>query len=222
MLEFRKVQDETLITTYLEQTLRAHLEKGEKVLWLIPGGSAIQVAVNVGRQLTGADLTNLTVTLTDERYGDQSHPDSNWRQLTDAGLELPSARLLPVLEGADADATAANWATDLQGLLETCDYKLGFFGIGSDGHTSGILPNSPAVMAPGLVVLYDGGQYQRITTTPAAIIRLDEAVVFAMGEPKREALEGLQTDKPLAEQPAQILKQVPKTTIFNDLIGEAA
>jgi 6-phosphogluconolactonase/glucosamine-6-phosphate isomerase/deaminase len=65
-----------------------------------------------------------------------------------------------------------------------------------------------------------GPDYQRLTLTPQALARLDEAVVYARGNAKRKALENLSQDLPLAEQPAQILKRIPKVLIFNDVEGD--
>jgi 6-phosphogluconolactonase/glucosamine-6-phosphate isomerase/deaminase len=195
------------------------LDKGESVLWLIPGGSAIKVAAAVSRQLAGRDLPKLYVTLTDERYGPVGHPDSNWRQLSEAGFQLLGAQLYPVLSGTDRGATTAAFADYIGKQLTTTDFKIGLFGIGPDGHTAGVLPGSPAVSDGRLAADYDAGNYQRVTLTPPAISQLDEAVVYAMGADKQPTLEALQTSRPLAEQPAQVLRQLPKLTIFNDQIN---
>lgn len=220
MLVFRKISDIQPVVDYIAQNLQRHLAAGEKVVWLLPGGSAIETAAAVSERLSGTDLQNLTVSLSDERYGPVGHADSNWQQLQTAGLSLPGAHLLPVLTGQDITLTAQAWQAGLQQALDVSDYRLAFLGIGPDGHTAGILPNSPAVAATDLVAVYDDGQYQRITTTPTALTRFDEAVVLARGEARREALQNLQADKPLAEQPAQLLKSLPRCIIFNDVIGE--
>jgi 6-phosphogluconolactonase/glucosamine-6-phosphate isomerase/deaminase len=220
MFVFKKVSSAEPAIAYLVDTLKAHLSKGEKVLWLLPGGSAIAAAVEVARRLQGTELANLTVGLTDERYGEPGHADSNWQQLLAAGLELPGARLLPVLRGLNAQETAAVWQAVLTDALKTTDYRLGFLGMGPDGHTAGILPHSPATQTREFVAVYEGGPYQRITATAPALTCLDEAVVLATGEAKRQAFENLQTVKSLQEQPAQLLKHIPNSIIFNDLTGE--
>lgn len=201
---------------YLAKHLRAQLGAHRLVLWLVSGGSAINVAVEVAQRLAGQDVSGLTVSLIDERYGRPHHPDSNWQQLQNAGFDLPGATLHPVLTGHSPDETAAEFADFLTAQFDAGVYALGLLGIGPDGHTSGILPHSPAVTAPGLACAYDGGQYQRVTTTPAALARLHEAVVYATGEAKWPVLDRLETGLPLAEQPAQALKTVPKLTIFTD------
>ena len=211
----------TPVVTYLTDVLSKHLSSSESVLWLLSGGSAVPVAVAVAGRLNPSLLPSLTITLIDERYGPVGHKDSNWQALMTAGL-TSGANLLPVLTGASLASTVTRWSKELDHALEAASFRIGLLGIGPDGHTSGILPNSSAVTANGIVYAYEGGGFERITTTFETIKRLDEAVVYAIGESKRPVLERLNEDIPLAEQPAQILKQLPKTTIFNDQIGEQA
>lgn len=217
---FYKIGSDDAVVEFITEALESRLAKGQSVLWLIPGGSAVAVAAAVAKRLSGKPLGKLTVTLTDERYGPVGHPDSNWLQLEKAGFALNSANLRPVLTGKDMAATVDDFDKFLGEALGSADYRLGFFGIGTDGHTSGILPHSPAVDSPGLAIGYDSDPYRRITTTPAALARLDEAVAYALGQPKWPVLDQLETDLPLSDQPAQVLKRIPKLTIFNDHKGE--
>jgi 6-phosphogluconolactonase/glucosamine-6-phosphate isomerase/deaminase len=113
------------------------------------------VAAAVSQHLRREPLERLTVTLTDERYGPVGHADSNWRQLATAGFDLPGATMLPVLKGLDMPSTVAEFAAVLKHHLSAADFALGFFGIGADGHTAGILPGSPAVAATEFAAGYD-------------------------------------------------------------------
>jgi 6-phosphogluconolactonase/glucosamine-6-phosphate isomerase/deaminase len=201
---------------YVAKLIERQLKDGRTVLWLLSGGSAIHVAVAAAAVLEGQNLTGLTVSLLDERYGRVGHSASNWHQLAEAGFKPTGATLHPVLEGAPLDATAKAFEVFLATEFEVADFVLGLLGIGPDGHTSGILPHSPAVDAPGLAFVYAGPDYQRVTTTAAALQRLDEAVVFAAGEAKWPVLDRLETELPVAEQPAQILKSLPQLTVFTD------
>jgi len=216
---FKKITSTKPVIDYLVKILNSRLESGQKVFWLVTGGSAIAIAVEVSKQLDEKLLHNLTITLTDERYGIVGHRDSNWQQLKDNGFSLPTATLKPVLSGEPMPETTANFAKMLKAMFREADFSLGLFGIGPDGHTAGILPGSSAVNEKSLAHGYDGGIYQRITMTVPAIAKLDEAVVYVVGEPKWAVLDQLERDLPLSKQPAQILKQVPKLTIFNDYKG---
>lgn len=215
-LVFRKLTDGDQIADAIAVLLRQQLEAGKKVLWLIPGGSAIAIVMKVVERLAQQDLSLLSVTLTDERYGEVDHADSNWHQLEDLGFQLERAKLYPVLTGTDREQTTKEYAKTLEQLLADNEYRLGFFGIGPDGHTAGILPGSPAVNASEFAASYVAPNFERITMTPRAIARLDEVVVYAMGEAKWPLFDELETDLPLEKQPAQALKQVAHVTIFND------
>ena len=217
-LIFRKTLAHEPVIKYLGEALARELSAGKRVLWLIPGGSAIAVAVAVSNQLTAKNipLDKLVVTLTDERFVPVGHDDSNWKQLTDAGFDLPGATLHAVLRGKDMTGTVDDFETTLQQELNQAEYSLGLFGIGSDGHIAGILPHTSAVKETGLAHGYDGGAYQRVTITIPAMFKLDEVIAYAAGEAKWPIFDQLETDLPLDDQPAQILKQVLKATLFND------
>lgn len=217
---FKKVLSLEPVASYLSQRIGDKLSRGQRVLWLVPGGSAIAVAVAAASQLKSKDLHNLTVTLTDERYGPVGHKDSNWQQLADQGFRLAGANLIPVLNNESAEVTANRLAVALQAQLAQSDYAIGLFGIGADGHTAGILPGSPAVNAQVFAAGYQADPYYRITMTGPAIAKLDEAIVFAMDESKQPVIDQLGTDVPVEKQPAQFLKQTQKLIIYNGYKGE--
>ncbi len=204
----------------IARTILEKLQSGQPVLWLLSGGSCIAVAAEVATRLQGTPLHGLTVSLIDERYGPDGHAHSNWQQLQEAGFRLESATLVPVLSGKSLHDTSARFQQFLTTQLDSAPYILGLFGVGSDGHTAGILPHSSAVTAVEFVHTYDGGEHQRITTTFPFLKKLDEAVVYMVGEAKREVLEQLQQTTDLDTQPAQVLKQIKKLTIFNDYKGD--
>ncbi|MEX1995740.1 MAG: 6-phosphogluconolactonase [Candidatus Saccharimonadales bacterium] len=218
-LSFQKTTNSEIVSDWLTEVIAAQLGPGKKVLWLIPGGSAMTVAIKTALKLPVDQLGSLTLTLTDERYGPVGHPDSNWLQLQNAGLHLPGATRRPVLSGHDMQTTVENFADLLKTQTQQASYTIGLFGIGEDGHTAGILPGSKAVKSGELAVGYDAGKYKRITITPAAIAKLDEAVVYASGEAKHPELDKLGKKLPIEKQPAQALKQAGKLTIFNDYKG---
>lgn len=204
---------------FLAQAIGTALGEGKKVLWFVPGGSAIAVAAAAARSLSEQQetvrLSNLTVTLTDERYGAPKHADSNWQQLLLAGFLIPGARLFPVLSGADIFETAEAYNNRLAVEMPVA-YKIALLGIGADGHTAGLLPHSPALSSPDLAAAYRGGRFKRLTITPRALVQLDQAVVYAIGEEKWPALAKLREDVKIEDQPAQILKKISRVTIFTD------
>ncbi len=205
---------------YLAAEITKHLSAGQSVLWLVAGGSAMKIAIDVADRVKSNDLKNLTVTLSDERYGPVGHQDSNWFQLTRAGFKLPGAELIPVLNNRSLKTTVKRFDGILAQEIRNVDYKLGLIGIGSDSHIAGIKPHSPAVNATTMATGYNWDDYRRITMTFPAIEAMDEVVAYLAGEAKQAALDALSKDAPLAEVPSQILKRAKKAIIFNDMIGK--
>lgn len=219
-ISFCKISSPEPVIAYLAITISRRLATGEKVLWLVAGGSSIPIATEVSRRLGSADLKNLTVSLTDERYGPIGHPDSNWRQLEEAGFSLSDAQTQPILMGVALRKTAAHYAELLRADLALADYSLGFIGVGADGHVAGIKPHSPATSSRQMATAYESEDFVRLTITPIGIAQLDEVVTYAAGEAKWALLNQLEKNLPISQQPAQCLKSAGKLTIYNDYKGD--
>lgn len=215
-LEFITTSNSRSAVDFIAHRIIEELKNNHHVLWLVPGGSAITVATEAVQQIALHDHHNLTVTLTDERYGPLNHPDSNWHQLQVAGFNLPQAKLISVLIDSDFVNTNKIFAYNLEKAMVAADYIIGLFGIGSDGHTAGILPHSPAVLTRELTCAYKASNFKRITITPVAIAKFNEGVVFAQGEAKWPVFTKLNQTLKISDQPAQTLKSLERLTIFSD------
>lgn len=219
-MKYVSISNTEPVAAYLIKTLSDHLLRGEKVAWLVPGGSALVIAARVSQELlaAGVPLENLSVTLTDERYGELGNPNENWGQLETAGFALPGATMYRVLQpDLSREETAEKFGETLQNLLSASDFRLGFFGIGADGHTAGIKPRSFDMSTTDFAAHFIGDDFDRITMTPHAISLLDEAVVYAVGEEKEPVITELYYHNlPVSEQPAQVLKTVPELIVFSD------
>lgn len=218
-MRFIKSDKPDLAANFIAHKIKTRLEAGQTVAWLLSGGSAITVAVLAARQLDGNNR-KLTVSLVDERYGALRHSDSNWAQLEQAGFNVPGAKLEPILTGKSASETAQDYNHLADSLFKHNDYCIGLLGIGVDGHIAGILPGSPAADAKDFACFYIAPDYSRLTLTPKALIQLDEVVVYAVDETKRQALNELDRSLDINEQPAQVLKLIPAVTIYNVVKGE--
>lgn len=205
---------------FIALSVLGKLKEGKRVLLFLTGGSSITVGIKIADILRGNGekdlIENLTITLTDERYGPVDHFNSNYFQLAEKGFNLPQAKVIPILVDDDRNITTEKFEIALDRELKEADYKIGLFGIGVDGHTAGILPESEAVLSENLAHSYDTPTFSRITMTPKAIEKLDEAIIWAQGEDKWKVIEDLQKDIEIIKQPAQILKKVPLLTIFTD------
>lgn len=201
---------------FISHSILNNLKLNKHVLFFVTGGSSIDVCVKISEILKGHQLKGLTVMLTDERYGPVGHSDSNWHKLIQKGFNLSGAKLFPMITGEEHRVSTENYNKILVDQFKNSEYKIGLFGIGADGHTAGILPESIVVNDDNLVCGYETKIFSRITITPKAIEKLDEAVVWVQGEEKWKVLKDLEKNILIEKQPAQVLKKVPLLTIFTD------
>ena len=222
-MKFINIKSQEEGAEVVAKKISGYLGHGKKVLWLLSGGSNIILEVEILNKLKkafGDNLKeNLAVTLTDEKYGKVGHADSNWIQLLQNGFDISAVRALPVLCGLEPKETVIKFGKNYRDLEAWADVIIGQFGIGSDGHTAGVLPNTVGVTAPGTACFYEGGKYQRITLTLKTIRNINVAYAFAFGESKKEIVDKLKNENlSLEEMPAQILKEIEESYLYSDQI----
>jgi 6-phosphogluconolactonase/glucosamine-6-phosphate isomerase/deaminase len=207
----------------LTMRLVRELSAGKRVLWLLSGGSNIPASVQIMDNISGALSQNLTVMLADERYGPPGHAESNWAQLLSAGLKGGQATLLPILQAnLTLEQTVARYRQLAGQALAAHEVVIAQVGIGRDAEICGIMANSPAALeTTELIIGYQDEPLTRLTLTFPALHQISAAYAFAFGKPKYKVLASLQAESLTpAEQPVQILKQLPEVYIYNDQIGE--
>lgn len=213
-MKYVQIQTVDTVIDHVVDTLSSHLLSGERVVWLLSGGSAIEPQVRIAQALQKLDVTHLHVGLVDERYGPVGHKDENYLQLMNALFPFYVSRVLSGKSGPD---TAKSFGAKTKKALREADFSLGIFGIGADGHTAGIKPGSPAATSTEPAIFYEWDDHQRITLAPPTLRQLDEAIIYAVGTEKAETLRTLmQKDSSISDQPAQLLKSVKSCTLFTD------
>jgi 6-phosphogluconolactonase/glucosamine-6-phosphate isomerase/deaminase len=209
----------------VSERITTELAAGRFVLWLVCGGSNIETETEIMDRLrqSGQHIDALTILPMDERYGPAGHPDSNYRQLRERGFDPGTASWYDVLEKNLSLADTVQYYTHLmEHAFATRGTVVGVFGMGDDGHTAGIKPNSPAVIETAAsVVGYDSPPFVRLTLTPQELVKTNYAFVLAYGDEKAEALKRLQAhSEPLEKLPAGLLYDIPEVYIYNDQIGD--
>lgn len=206
----------------MAKTIIKFLNDGKRVLWILTGGSSVPACVEVFNHVRqNYSLENLTITLTDERYGPVGHADSSWQKLIDAGFVFDGLRTIPVLTGDSFDITATKFEENINNAFNSNEVIVSTFGIGSDLHIAGILPNRSGVVDNELVLAYHTEVFNRITLTFNAIKKISMAYVFIFGDSKKNVIAELQNqDQPISLKPAFILKSIPEVYIYSDQIWE--
>lgn len=166
----------------------------------------------------------------DERCVPPNHSDSNYR------MALEALGNLPILPGnihrmcgeSDPEQSALDYETELRNFFGSDDvpprFDLVLLGMGEDGHTASIFPNSPAIHEPERWVVSEYVEKYnswRVTLTPALINAAANVIFLVSGENKsarlKEVLEGVYQPNRL---PAQLI--APENGTLWWLIDEAA
>ncbi len=172
------------------------------------------------------------VGMIDERYGNPYHKNSNEKMISETGLlSYFATRKIPfnpiLQEHRSLDETAQLYDEKVRSLFFHFPKSIGVLGIGSDGHTAGILPNRNDFINP----LFDNSQKhlfvssfidkmspfgKRITLTFAGLSLLDYIIVFIFGKDKKEAINKALTPGSLEEIPARFyqMREMAKKTMF--------
>ena len=207
-------------TAQIVQYFRGLTKTKHSILLLVSGGSAIAIEADVLRQM--ADCPEILGVLPmDERFGLQGHNDSNIAQLN-KGLHTNSpVAVHDVLnQNLPFSDTVEHYSALAQDLFARADHIVGIFGIGTDGHTAGILPHSPATTDNvSTVIGYTWQDYERITLGANALAQINTAFVLAYGDSKKQALGRIKAnDESFEALPAKVLHDIPDVTIYNDFI----
>lgn len=209
----------------IEAMLKEAIAAGKDVLFLVSGGSNIELLKQVDPQLL--KNSKITVFPLDERYdrGDQNN------SLLMKKEGIPIVTMVPV-EIESLEAFGQRYHQFLADWIEKHPHGViyAIIGIGPDGHTAGISPGDQewfdetfVNISPGKhAVGYKGNLNppERVTVTPEFLReRVDEGVVVATGDGKREALiRMLSGAQNLGETPARVLAQANgKMTLYTDV-----
>ena len=215
-MEFLKISSD--MAHVVAGALNGALSQHKSVIWLVPGGSNIPLVVDTMALIDEALSRNLIIMQTDERYGTLQSPDCNWRQLLQAGFNPKHAQVYPILVNDEETLAEVSlrYNQTLQEQFDTADYRIGQFGIGTDGHTAGIKPDTAATRSRQLVAGYEAEDFSRITMTFAAIQKLHAAYCFAFGANKQLVVEQLKENStPIETFPAGVLTAVPVSKIYS-------
>jgi len=219
VIKVNKLDDCQLAQDEAVKKLQGALDEADRPLLLLSGGSSVKVAMQLIKKSLG--LNRWTIGQVDERYGDVGHRFSNWKAITDAGLEPQRFyQVIPVLsDGLAIDKTTKVYEAQLKQAIADSDVRVALIGVGADGHIAGMLPKQRTVFetqfqGEALVAHFDGPDYERITITQSALNAMDEIVAFSCGSGKPQAIRKLDDDLPIHEHPAQMLKYARNISIY--------
>jgi 6-phosphogluconolactonase len=205
----------TSLTTYITTLLKQAIEERGQASLVVPGGST---PITLFNQLSTAPLpwSKVLVTLSDERWVDENHPDSNAKMVKEQLLinQASKAHFLPLnLSHTSADEAAL--ASNKQ-LSSQPTFDITLLGMGSDGHFASLFPDSQALKSgldptnptSSIAVTPPHSDHSRISMTLTRLLDSRELILFFRGQTKHDVfIEAKQTEDIYLLPIAAIIKQ---------------
>jgi 6-phosphogluconolactonase len=194
----------------LADVLCEAVRSGGRACIALAGGTTPRAVHEALATLPDIPWESVHVFFGDERCVPAEHPDSNYRMAKESLLDrvpIPSSQIhRPDADRADRDAAARAYEAILPAVFD-----LVVLGIGEDGHTASLFPDSPALNERErrcIPVLGPKPPPERLTLTPPVLEAARAAIVLAVGAGKAEAvaraLEGAWDPR---ATPAQLVRE---------------
>lgn len=191
---FKKFESREQLDLTLAENIAHHLVEAKSPSIAFSGGST---PAGMLQQLSKQTInwSDVFVTLVDERWVPDHHPDSNAGMLHKNLIpQKPLSRFLPLW---NADRTIESQCNYLQDqLFKQQPINVIVLGMGLDGHTASWFPNSPelhqATTQTGPLITQvttASSPHPRITLTLAAAILAEQVILHITGSDKRAVFE---------------------------------
>lgn len=129
----------------------------------------------------------------DERSVPPDHPESNYHMAMKAGfahMDIPPSHIHRMAAETEIEKNAVLYEKTIRKVLEDRAFDLVMLGMGEDGHTASLFPDTQALKAKGAVAANFIPQKNtwRMTLTFDCINAASHAVFYVMGAAKKERL----------------------------------
>ena len=167
----------------------------------------------------GIDWSRVHLWFGDERCVAPDDPGSNYRMARESlisRIDIPAGNVHRIRGEDDPDAAAAAYAGEIEGL----SLDVALLGLGPDGHTASLFPESPALDVrdrAAVAVTASKPPPRRITLTFPVFERAASILILAPGESKADAIAAVLRG-PDPRYPASLLP-ADRTTILTDAAG---
>lgn len=166
----------------------------------------------------GLDWYRTHIVWSDERCVPLNHPQSNYRMARDAliaKIDIPDSNVHPMSCGNNPEESAATYEAILHDLFPHQAWPsidLCLLGMGTDGHTASLFPESSALAEQKHWVVPNhapGIEYSRLTLSIPAINHSKSVAFLVAGENKADTLRKvLHETGPKSILPAQLIHPV--------------
>lgn len=203
----------------LSQRLRER-EKDKPFHLFLSGGSTPK-PIYKGLSQAGLDWSGVHIWLGDERYVPWDHPDSNFRMAREAliepaGIAPEHSHPWPIL--ATPELSAETYDREFRAVFERDQQPLHLqlLGMGDDGHTASLFPDSPALeetKAMCVANVVNAAERNRLTLTYPALALSRDIIFLIKGGGKARVLKEVVEQ---GQHPSARVRGLESTTFFLD------
>ncbi len=154
------------------------------------------------------DWSKIHLFWSDERSVPADHPDSNYRMAMDAGfssMAIPKEQIHRMVAEQDIDEQAKAYEETIQRILQKRPFDYIMLGMGEDGHTASLFPNTLGLSESQKLVCANWipqKETWRMTLTYPCINEASHIVIYVLGAGKNQTLLSvLHEHKPFTDYP---------------------
>lgn len=209
------------VAVEFEQQARAAVEEGGRFAVALAGGSTPRRTYEIlsdPRLGWRLPWNHIHLFFGDERCVPADHPESNYRMAREsllARVPVPARNVHPMRCGGDPERAARAYEDELRAFFGDTDwprFDLVLLGMGEDGHTASLFPDSPALgerRAWVAAARVEKLNSTRLTLTLPVINHAGRILLTVTGAAKRNRLkEVLSTEPGAGPLPVQLLRPV--------------
>lgn len=207
---------------WVHSALRSIQEKASFAVALSGGSTpkAIYEHLALEQNNLSIDWEKLFLFWSDERAVGPDHADSNYKMAMDSGLQslkIPKGQIFRMEAETSIEEKAKAYEDKIRYFLGNSLFDLVMLGIGEDGHTASLFPNTQALHEEKRLVLanyIDSKKSWRMTLTFPCIEQSKQAVFYAFGENKAEIIKEVLYAPILSPYPASRVGTVNHKALF--------
>lgn len=172
---------------WIHSAKRAIQQRGRFAVALSGGSTpkAIYAALSTTKDL---DWSKIHLFWSDERAVPPTHPDSNYRMAMESGLKnlVPPDQIFRMKAESDIEKNTRDYEDLIHRILGKPLFDLVMLGVGEDGHTASLFPDTAALEAAQLVAANHIPQKDtwRMTLTFPCINASHQSAIYALGSNK--------------------------------------
>ena len=176
------------VENWIHSAERAILERGRFAVAL-SGGSTPKAIYEHLEKRAKLDWSKIWLFWSDERAVPPDHPESNYRMAMESfkNLPIPPSQIFRMVGETDIEKNALDYEEKIKRLLGKNLFDLVMLGIGEDGHTASLFPNTAGIKINNRLVISNyisEKKCLRMTLTFPCINQSFHSTIYALGASK--------------------------------------